>query len=50
MGHLLFNLLGTIWCLCVFIPFAQFNVWLTEAIGQGNPNELYTFAHSTIFT
>ena len=48
MGHLLFNLLGTIWCLCVFIPFAQFNVWLTEAIGQGNPNELYTFVLSLI--
>ncbi len=46
MGHLLFNLLGTIWCLCVFIPFAQFNVWLTEAIGQGNPNELYTFVNT----
>lgn len=45
MGHLLFNLLGTLWCLCVFIPFANMNVWLTELIGQGNPNELYTFVN-----
>lgn len=43
MGHLLFNLLGTIWCLCCFIPFVNMNVWLTEAIGQGNPEELYHF-------
>ena len=42
-GHLLFNLLGTIWCLCVFIPFADFNSWLTEAIGQGDPNALYRY-------
>ncbi len=43
MGHFLFNLLGTIWCLCVFIPFADFNSWLTEAIGQGDPNALYRY-------
>ena len=43
MGHLLFNVLGTIWCLCVFIPFAEMNVWLTEAIGQGNPCDLYNY-------
>lgn len=43
MGHLLFNLLGTMWCLAVFVPFASFNAWLTELIGQGNPEELYGF-------
>lgn len=43
MGHLLFNLLGTIWCVCIFIPFADFNAWLTEAIGQGDPNALYKY-------
>ncbi len=43
MGHLLFNLLGTIWCLCIFVPFADFNAWLTEAIGQGDPNALYKY-------
>ncbi|MDE6469374.1 MAG: Na/Pi cotransporter family protein [Muribaculaceae bacterium] len=43
MGHLLFNLLGTMWCLCIFVPFADFNAWLTEAIGQGDPNALYKY-------
>lgn len=43
MGHLLFNLLGTVWCICIFLPFAEFNAWLTEEIGQGDPNALYGF-------
>lgn len=43
MGHLLFNLLGTLWCLCIFVPFANFNAWLTEVIGQGNPGDLYQY-------
>lgn len=43
MGHLLFNLLGTVWCLCIFVPFANFNAWLTEVIGQGNPADLYQY-------
>lgn len=45
MGHLLFNLLGTIWCLCVFMPFVDLNAWITEAIGQGNPDQLYNFVN-----
>ncbi len=43
MGHLLFNLLGTVWCLCIFVPFADFNAWLTETIGQGDPTSLYKY-------
>lgn len=43
MGHLLFNFLGTIWCLLIFVPFADFNAWLTEAIGQGDPTQLYRY-------
>ncbi len=43
MGHLLFNVLGTIWCLAVFVPFADFNAWLTEQIGQGDPTQLYHY-------
>lgn len=43
MGHLLFNVLGTIWCVAIFIPFAQMNSWLTEKIGQGDPNNLYEY-------
>ncbi len=43
IGHLLFNFLGSLWCVCIFIPFAGFSSWLTEAIGQGDPNALYGF-------
>ncbi|MDE5629008.1 MAG: Na/Pi cotransporter family protein [Muribaculaceae bacterium] len=50
MGHLLFNLLGTLWCLCIFIPFANLNSWITEAIGQGDPNELYRFVNNLEIT
>ncbi len=46
MGHLLFNLLGTVWCVCIFIPFAEFNAWLTEVIGQGDPDALFGFVNS----
>lgn len=45
MGHLLFNVLGTVWCLAIFIPFAHFNQWLTEDIGQGDPGQLYEFVN-----
>ncbi|MDE6315098.1 MAG: Na/Pi cotransporter family protein, partial [Muribaculaceae bacterium] len=43
MGHLLFNVLGIVWLLPLFMPFVELNVWLTEAIGQGNPEQLYRF-------
>lgn len=46
MGHLLFNFLGTVWCICIFVPFASFNAWLTELIGQGNPEALYGFVNT----
>jgi phosphate:Na+ symporter len=45
MGHLLFNLLGTIWTLFVFYPFVDLSTWITEAIGQGNPNALYGYVN-----
>lgn len=45
MGHLLFNVLGTVWCMAVFIPFADLNAWITEAIGQGDPNALYQYVN-----
>ena len=50
MGHLLFNFLGTIWCLCIFVPFADFNSWLTEAIGQGDPQALYKYVSNLELT
>lgn len=43
MGHLLFNVLGSIWVLFIFLPFVNFNVWLTEALGQGNPEALSAY-------
>lgn len=43
MGHLLFNLLGTVWVLAVFYPFVDLNSWITEEIGQGNPCDLYQY-------
>ncbi|MCM1519754.1 MAG: Na/Pi cotransporter family protein [Lachnoclostridium sp.] len=46
MGHLLFNLLGTIWTLIVFFPFVSLTVWLTEEIGQGNPSALQSFVNN----
>ena len=45
MGHLLFNLLGTIWTLAVFFPFVNLNAWITEEIGQGDPTALYTYVN-----
>ncbi|MEE0978433.1 MAG: Na/Pi cotransporter family protein [Muribaculaceae bacterium] len=45
MGHLLFNLLGTVWTLAIFYPFVELNSYITEAIGQGDPNSLYTFVN-----
>lgn len=46
MGHLLFNLLGTIWTLAIFYPFVNLNCWITESIGQGNPEALYQFVNN----
>lgn len=43
MGHLLFNLLGTLWTLAVFFPFVELNSWITEEIGQGDPAGLYNY-------
>ncbi len=46
MGHLLFNFLGMLWCVCIFVPFATFNAWLTQKIGQGDPEALYGFVNN----
>lgn len=43
MGHLLFNVFGLIWALAVFFPFVNLNSWITEEIGQGDPNGLYNY-------
>lgn len=43
-GHVLFNFLGSVWMLAIFFPFCNFIVWLTEALGQGNPTLLMDYA------
>ncbi len=43
IGHLLFNILGSIWCLILFYPFMKMIVGLCESIGLGNPDALYNF-------
>lgn len=45
MGHLLFNLLGSIWVLAIFYPFVDLNTWITEEIGQGNPATLFQYVN-----
>ncbi|MCM1449898.1 MAG: Na/Pi cotransporter family protein [Clostridiales bacterium] len=40
-GHLLFNILGSIWCLALFYKFSDMILWITDQIGTGNPNQLY---------
>lgn len=40
-GHLLFNILGSLWCLALFYKFSDMILWITDSIGTGNPNDLY---------
>lgn len=46
IGHLLFNVLGTVWCLCLFYPFVSLNTWVTETLSQGDPNALFGYLDS----
>lgn len=41
MSHLMFNVFGVCWLLCVFNPFVDITSWITEHIGQGDPGSLY---------
>ncbi len=43
LSHLLFNVFGTVWCLALFYPFISLNEWVTEFLGQGDPNALYGY-------
>ncbi len=45
LGHLLFNLLGTFWTLCIFYPFVELNEWLTNLMGEGNPEQLFSYVN-----
>ena len=39
MAHFLFNFFGSIWTVILFYPFCGLIVWITELLGQGNPNQ-----------
>lgn len=43
MGHLLFNVLGTVWTLAIFFPFVKLTSWVTTELGQGNPSALFPY-------
>lgn len=45
MGHLLFNVLGTVWVMCLFYPFVNLNVWITESMGAGDPTALSSYVN-----
>ncbi|MDE7411687.1 MAG: Na/Pi cotransporter family protein [Paramuribaculum sp.] len=45
MGHLLFNLFGSLWVLAVFFPFVHLNVDITQWLGQGDPEALSGYVH-----
>lgn len=45
MGHLLFNMLGCAWVLCVFFPFVRLNVDITQWMGQGDPEKLSAYVN-----
>ncbi|MBQ8722204.1 MAG: Na/Pi cotransporter family protein [Paludibacteraceae bacterium] len=46
MGHLMFNVLGSIWVLALYYPFMKLVVWLST-MGQGDPTALLSFVDST---
>ncbi len=43
IGHLMFNVLGSLWCLSQFYPFMSFIDHVCAWFGQGDPNALYNF-------
>lgn len=43
LGHLLFNALGLIWLLPFYDSFVGLSAWITEMMGQGNPNSLFGY-------
>lgn len=43
MAMLLVNVIGAVWMIFVFYPFVNFCAWITETLGQGNPDSLFGF-------
>lgn len=46
IGHLMFNILGSIWCLILFYPFMSMITGLCHSLGLGDPNGLYNFVNN----
>ena len=46
VGHLLFNVLGSVWTLLLYGPFIKLIIAISSSMA-GNPNDLMTFVHST---
>lgn len=45
-GHLLFNVLGSIWTLALYYPFIKLIVWISTPLA-GDPNALAAFVNAT---
>ena len=43
LAHLIFNLFGVAWVLCLFYPFTSLVTWVIEQLGQSDPNSLMAF-------
>ena len=46
MGHLMFNVLGSVWALLLYAPFIKLIITISSSMA-GNPNDLMHFVHST---
>ncbi len=46
MGHLMFNVLGSVWVLALYYPFMKLVIWLST-LGQGDPTALLSFVDGT---
>lgn len=46
VGHLMFNVFGSMWCLALYYPFMQLIISICHWLGQGDPNALYNFVNT----
>lgn len=46
IGHLMFNIFGSIWCLSLFYPFMGLIDHVCSWFGQGDPNALYNYVEN----
>lgn len=43
IGHLMFNIFGSMWCLALFYPFTKMIISFCSGIGLEDPNTLYNY-------